>query len=148
MPSALFQKLFKERFPSVVRRIITASSSCNLDELARRADFVMKEERSEKNNKDLFKRRPSVSSPANETALGGLIGDLTLAVNKLVDAGTPTRSYVQPPHILTVVFAHLYLAFLRLPPTFFLRLGLIDTNLRTVLKVVFVITTKGLEIEL
>ena len=53
-----------------------------------------------------------------------------------------------PPHILTVVFAHLHLAFLRLTPTFLLRLILIETNLRTVLKVVSVITTEGLEIEL
>ena len=77
---ALLEKLFKEKLPSMVRRIIAAGPSCDLDELARRSDSVTKEERREINKPDSFKGRPSVSSRANEAALGGLIGDLTLAV--------------------------------------------------------------------
>ena len=52
---ALLEKLFKEKLPSMVRRIIAAVPSCHLDEFAWRADSVMKKERSEINKPDSFR---------------------------------------------------------------------------------------------
>jgi len=92
----LLEKLFKERLPESVRRVIVVGPPCDLDELARRADAVMKEDRNNQSSKQTLRGKPSMPA-GDESRLGSLINNLTVAVNKL-SSQSSIPSYLSSPH--------------------------------------------------
>ena len=93
---ALLEKLFKERLPDSVRKILAAAPPCSIEELAFRADAILKEERSCRSRNSTIDNTSNNSAALSESAIGSLLSNLTTAVNKLSerDSRNITCSYI------------------------------------------------------
>ena len=81
---ALLYKLLKERLPDSVRKIIlTFAPLCPIEELALKADAILKEEQSCRSRNSTRDNALNTSTSLNESAIGGLLSNLTTAVSKL-----------------------------------------------------------------